>query len=476
MGVKSGTGQVFVTAIPLVISDLVAILFAGVVAILLGEAFLGVDISKAWMLHALTITGSFLTIGMLMGLYPATGVSPVFELRQSVLATAAAFVIMFLSNACFGVVSAAEWVVGCLGGAIACVIVPIARLASRKVLSGQSWWGERAVIIGSGPQGRAIYRFYNRATERGLRPLGVIDTDPKRGELASSDPETTISYLGSVSNLERLRRRMRLRWAVVAPGGCEQIDLNEVMRHASNVPNLLFLPSQFLLPSLWASTRECAGVMGVHLRDHLRNPVARIAKRCVDIAVSFAAILVLSPVFLIIALLIKIRDPGPVFYGHTRVGLNGTSFKAWKFRSMVVNADEVLESYLEANPVARQEWIEDQKLRRDPRIIDGIGGFLRKTSLDELPQLFNVLLGHMSVVGPRPIVTSEIDRYREMYPLYLRVRPGITGLWQISGRNDTSYEQRVRLDSYYVCNWSVWLDTYIMLRTMRTLVMREGAY
>ena len=143
---------------------------------------------------------------------------------------------------------------------------------------------------------------------------------------------------------------------------------------------------------------------------------------------------------------------------------------------MVVNADKVLEECLERDPEMRRQWIDDHKLKDDPRIIAGIGHFLRKTSMDELPQLWNVVRGDMSLVGPRPIVKKEIERYREMYPLYSRVRPGITGLWQVSGRNDTSYEQRVRLDSYYVCNWSLWLDAYLVLRTIRTILLREGAY
>jgi lipopolysaccharide/colanic/teichoic acid biosynthesis glycosyltransferase len=142
---------------------------------------------------------------------------------------------------------------------------------------------------------------------------------------------------------------------------------------------------------------------------------------------------------------------------------------------MVNNSEAILKDYLATHPDAMEEWRRDLKLRNDPRIIPGIGSFLRRTSLDELPQLWNVIVGDMSLVGPRPIVTDEVEKYQEVYPLYERVRPGMTGLWQVSGRNNTSYEDRVRLDHYYIRNWSLWFDYFILLRTFRTVVMREGS-
>ena len=185
-----------------------------------------------------------------------------------------------------------------------------------------------------------------------------------------------------------------------------------------------------------------------------------------------------SPLLLFIALWIKVTAPGPVFYRHHgRIGRSGRTFGAWKIRTMVTNADEILKEYLASNPAAQEEWNRDLKLKFDPRIIPGIGRFLRRTSLDELPQLLNVFKGDMSLVGPRPIYTAqEVEKFKELYPMYLRVRPGLTGLWQVSGRNNTSYEDRVRLDTYYVRNWSLWLDYFILLRTVRTLFLREGAY
>jgi len=198
------------------------------------------------------------------------------------------------------------------------------------------------------------------------------------------------------------------------------------------------------------------------------------AKRIFDIFVSFIAIIVILPITLPIFLLI-IRDGGAPLFSHNRIGRGGVVFPCLKFRTMVLNADEVLREFLANNPKSALEWQETQKLQNDPRIT-GLGKFLRKTSLDELPQLFNVLKGDMSLVGPRPIVASEVAHYRHKISDYQMVRPGITGLWQVSGRNNLSYEQRVNLDSWYVQNWSIWHDFAILLKTIPAVLRRDGAY
>ncbi len=202
--------------------------------------------------------------------------------------------------------------------------------------------------------------------------------------------------------------------------------------------------------------------------------IQHFLKAFVDKVGAVLGIVVLSPFFVILYLLIR-KDGGPAFYGHTRIGKNGKSFKCWKFRSMVSNADKMLESHLKKNPQARIEWEKDFKLKCDPRIT-ATGHFIRKTSLDEIPQLYNVLCGEMSLVGPRPIVDDEKHYYGDSLPLYLSVKPGITGLWQISGRNDTSYDERVSLDSWYAKNWTVRNDMIIMLKTVSVVLLRKGAY
>ncbi|MDA8743872.1 undecaprenyl-phosphate galactose phosphotransferase WbaP [Rubripirellula amarantea] len=472
----SGTVRFFLTAGSLLLVDAIAIVSClAATAIVMQFAF-GLNTNVSMFFQSLGVLACYFAIGSLMGLFPGTAVSPVLELRQLVRSCLISCALVLLLNKLFATLSFSELVIGTVGGIFTAICLPFARTFSRYQLAKFDWWGERAIIIGAGPQGRAIYNFHQRAPQRGLRPIGLVDFPQSPMEVTFDSGNPDLPYLGSVERISRLAQRYRIRWGIVAPAGCDTLSMNEVMKFSADLKNLLVLPSPYLLPSLWSSSRECAGVLGVHVSDHLRSPIAQAVKKLIDWVVAFFALIVLAPIIGTFVLMIKRQSPGPAFYGHERIGRGGKKFKAWKLRTMVTNADQVLEQHLEADPVMRMQWIEDQKLKNDPRIIPKIGHFLRKTSLDELPQLFNVLKGEMSIVGPRPIVTNEIGRYGDMYPLYLRVVPGITGLWQVSGRNDTSYDQRVRLDSYYVCNWSVWLDAYIVVRTFRTLLLREGAY
>ncbi|UCI34778.1 sugar transferase [Mesorhizobium sp. B4-1-4] len=199
-------------------------------------------------------------------------------------------------------------------------------------------------------------------------------------------------------------------------------------------------------------------------------PTGGPLKRIMDLIIASTALVLAAPVMILVGLLIKVTGGGPAIFSHTRVGFGGKPFKCYKFRSMVANSEEVLRAYLEANPHARKEWEEKHKIRNDPRVTF-FGRLLRKSSLDELPQLINILHGDMSCVGPRPIVADELKRYGEHQEEYLGTRPGLTGLWQVSGRSSMDYDNRVALDSQYVRHWSVWLDIVILLRTI-VAVMR----
>lgn len=197
--------------------------------------------------------------------------------------------------------------------------------------------------------------------------------------------------------------------------------------------------------------------------------------RVLDIALSLAALVVFAPLLLVVGIAVKLTSEGPAIFRHRRIGRDGQEFYCFKFRTMVCDADKRLAVLLRENPAARAEWERDHKLRNDPRITP-IGAFLRKTSLDELPQIFNVLLGTMSWVGPRPIVAGEIIRYGRRFNAYCKVRPGITGLWQISGRNDTSYRRRVAMDVLYVRTRSPLLYSMIIFRTIPAVLRQHGSY
>ncbi|MDE1176993.1 MAG: sugar transferase [Edaphobacter sp.] len=200
-----------------------------------------------------------------------------------------------------------------------------------------------------------------------------------------------------------------------------------------------------------------------------------MVKRIFDIALIILTVPVLILALGVVGLLVMLSSPGPIFYSHRRIRKNGAFFSMWKFRTMCVNSSEVLEDYLTKHPEARSEWNRTHKLRHDPRITP-IGSFLRRYSLDELPQFWNVLTGHMSLVGPRPIVAAEVEKYADSFECYCKVKPGLTGLWQVSGRSELTYDERVALDCEYVSHWSLRRDLKILLKTFNVVVTQDGAF
>lgn len=211
--------------------------------------------------------------------------------------------------------------------------------------------------------------------------------------------------------------------------------------------------------------------------DHLPTSLFRYRwiKRCFDLLFILLTLPLYLPVLVCISLVVLLSSPGPIFYSHRRIGRDGAFFSMWKFRTMCENSAEVLDAYLAAHPEARREWAHTHKLRTDPRVTP-VGRFLRQYSLDELPQLWNVVTGQMSLVGPRPIVAAEVEKYAEGFRWYCRVVPGLTGLWQVSGRSELSYPQRVALDCDYVERWTLRRDLVILSRTLRSVVNQDGAF
>jgi Undecaprenyl-phosphate galactose phosphotransferase WbaP len=253
-------------------------------------------------------------------------------------------------------------------------------------------------------------------------------------------------------------------------------QLAELVGRASiSFKHVLIIPNLGGITNSAVVARDFAGTFAVEIKHNLLVPWVRRCKRALDLVGTLAGGLLISPLLLTIVVLIKLDSPGPAFYGSPRRGSGGRQFRCWKFRTMHSGAERLLDEYLRDNPDLRAEWEQNYKLRDDPRITR-IGRFLRKTSLDELPQLWNVLLGEMSLVGPRPILEAEMPNYGETYELYKRVSPGMTGLWQVSGRNNISYADRVMMNAYYVRNWSIWLDLVILTRTIKIVLAARGSY
>lgn len=224
-----------------------------------------------------------------------------------------------------------------------------------------------------------------------------------------------------------------------------------------------------------SATRSATSAFFSAVESDVFPPTGGVLKRVFDVSAALTALVLISPLFLMLMLLVKLSDRGPAFYGHRRVGHSGKSFRCLKFRTMVVDGDKVLQAYLHANPKGMEEWRATRKLQNDPRVTL-VGAVLRKLSLDELPQLINIIRGEMSIVGPRPVVEDELELYETAAIYYLQSRPGLTGLWQVSGRNDVSYASRVAFDTHYVKNWSIGSDMMIIAKTIPAVCLSRGSY
>lgn len=329
------------------------------------------------------------------------------------------------------------------------------------------------IMIGAGRTAELMVDAFERNLGSGYRVVGLIEDNPEQSPLLQQ-----YRHLGSFSQAEDIIQAMGIRNVLItAPGLCREELVRLIYRIQPYVDKVMFVPDLFGVPvsglEVEALFNEQAILMKV--RNNLAQSRNRLLKWLFDSLFALAGCLFLLPVFALISILIYRDSPGPVVFAHRRVGSNGEMFPCFKFRTMVANAEEALERHLAENPAAKEEWDREFKLKDDPRITK-IGRFLRKTSLDELPQFFNVLRGEMSLVGPRPIVRGEIEKYGEFISDYYLVRPGITGMWQVGGRNDIDYPERVRMDSWYVRNWSFWLDVVMIFKTIRVVLERKGAY
>lgn len=359
------------------------------------------------------------------------------------------------------------WVITWL---IALAIVPMGRVFVKKLLINMKWYLKDTIIIGSGENAIDAYNALNSESYLGLNiqyfvksthdvfleyPVQEIHLDNIWSKV---DPEATQIVVA----LENGESELRDIW------------LRELTKHKcryiSVIPTLRGLP----LYSTDMSFLFSYEVMLLRINNNLAKRSSRFLKRTMDIIFSIFIIVLLSPLLIILYFLIK-KDGGPAIYGHTRIGRDRKPFSCLKFRSMVINSQEVLDELLRTDANARAEWEKDFKLKNDPRITR-IGHFIRKTSLDELPQLWNVLKGEMSLVGPRPIVQDELERYKDDVEYYLMAKPGMTGLWQVSGRNDVDYSTRVYFDAWYVKNWSLWNDIAVLFKTINVVLKRDGAY
>ena len=450
--------------------DLAAAGIALVIAVLLRHAFEGhYDFALYWHL-----SGSLLLFAAgyaLFGLYPGVGHNPVREIRQLTRATTLVFVLFATLLFLFKEGGTYSRVVFVIGWMLALVLVPLARTVIRQRFGNSVWWGYPVAIFGSGDSARGVIQGLMKRPELGLHPVAVFQDDEASGE---SFPGVPIR--GDFRSAPLYAKRLGLNHAIIAiPGivGPQLVGLLE--SHANVFRRVYVMPGLAEYSSFGVDIRDICNSVTLELRRSLLEPANQFVKRITDQSLSFVLGMMLLPVMLLIILIIRLESPGSALFFHRRIGHGGRQFRMWKFRTMRQNGAQILEEYLRQHPEEQAEWREKRKLRHDPRVTR-VGRVLRKTSLDELPQLWNVLRGDMSLVGPRPIVADEATKYNQWFDLYCRVVPGLTGLWQVSGRSDTDYQQRVDLDSYYVRNWSPWFDIYLLARTVRVVLRGEGAY
>lgn len=372
------------------------------------------------------------------------------------------------------------WVGGTWVLAIPALIT--ARLCFRSLCQANGRWGTKTVVVG-GPKAvlETLYALHaDHYADYQVRDIVVLHQGEGASPLSAADlPER---YRKARIGTTRAAAKAVMHgkaYVVLAPDDQGQEWLEDVLRDLvkTNLEYAL-VPPTLSFTVYGAKPHYFFGHNVVLLAPPRtgRPLLERIVKRTLDIGGATAGLIMLAPLFAVLAILIKKQGPGSkVFFGHTRIGKNGKPFPCWKFTSMVPNAEQILQTLLAQDPAARAEWERDFKLKNDPRITR-IGALLRKTSLDELPQLWNVLKGEMSLVGPRPIVASEQAYYADKINFYLSQKPGITGLWQVSGRNDTSYAYRVYLDEWYAHHGSFWHDIVILFETVGILLNRRGAY
>lgn len=443
-----------------------------------------------------------------MRLYSVTPPSPPDEIRNTVAAVTLVYagcwsVAILTRVASFYSMSHEGWLLGWLTAAI---LVPTFRGILRSALARKPWWGQPVVVMGAGKVGRAVVTMLQARPQLGLKPVAILDDNPARhgtvraawGEndiviepvrADDSEEEGTpsersaleqfsevegVPIVGGLDLAPALSQRLNLKTVVLAMPEMDAASmLNVIERFADGYTNVLVIPDLFNLTYFGAPTRYLGGALGIEVQRQLLLRGPRIIKRTMDVVLTSIGCVAILPLLVLFGIIIKLDSKGPIFHRQKRLGQDGVRFSALKFRTMFADAEQRLQEILARDPAYRAEYDQFHKLANDPRVTR-VGRVLRKYSLDELPQLWNVLVGEMSLVGPRPYLEREIPDMEQKEAIILRVKPGITGIWQVTWRNESTFEQRLQLDVEYVRNWSPWLDLYVLARTVPVVLGGTG--
>jgi Undecaprenyl-phosphate galactose phosphotransferase WbaP len=411
-----------------------------------------------------------LPVGLwLVRLYPGYGLTSVERLRRRLRTTFIFFMVFITWNFLLHESGRSRGVL-LFTFCVALVLPPFFQMLFRKILIRFNLWGTPVIILGAGMTGEHVVNSLLKEPILGYRPIALFDDDKaKWGSLIAGVP-----VVGNLCKADEYSDKVK--FALIAIPGAGRERVVDLARHLPFF-NVIIVPDLIGLQSLWVETRDLGGVIGLEIQKNLLLRRNWYMKRMLDYMLGVPLFVVSLPILIVFSLWTMLMSPGNPFYCQVREGRRGRKFKVWKMRTMFPHAEKLLQDYLEQNPSAQQEWNQFFKLKNDPRILPVVGTLLRKTSLDELPQLWNVLRGEMSLVGPRPFPHYHLEQFDESFREIRRsVMPGMTGLWQVNARSDGNLTVQETLDSYYIRNWSFWLDLSLLARTISVVVSGKGAY
>jgi len=360
-----------------------------------------------------------------------------------------------------------------LAGLISILVYPLFRLAAKTILARVRLWQKKVIILGTNATARLVAQGIRKNKMLGYDVVGSLTED---SQTPSQDLDG-VKVLGKVSELKEVCLNFEVKDVIIALPDYTQDQLIDVLEKCEDFAETIrIIPNIGSLFSLGVAVENLGDVLSLSVARNLVKPWNLLIKAVFEWTLATVLAVLFLPVFLVVAVLIRLDSKGPVIFVQERLGRRGRVFKFFKFRSMYTDGEKRLAKFLEEHPKAREEWDKFHKIKKgDPRVTR-VGRFLRKSSLDEIPQLIHVYKGDMSLVGPRPYVPQELGQMGKSYALISRVKPGLTGLWQISGRNLLTFNERLILDEHYIRNWSLWLDITILLRTARALATKEAAF
>jgi Undecaprenyl-phosphate galactose phosphotransferase WbaP len=450
-------------------SDLVALVLAGLVGYALW-ALPARSQSLALYLSLAPLLALFIFGYALAGLYPGFGLGPVETLRRQSYVTGFGFLVLAAFSFAFKLPPLYSRVTFSIALALSLIVMPLSRALVSHMARAWSWWNEPVVVIGAGERAARAVRGIRAAQHLGYEPVAVLSHAllVDRGDI---EGVPLVGGLEKGAALSAQGIRIALLEIDESQNRAFLDRLQQQFRH------VILLRQHYDLPVEGLNVRNLGTLIGIEYTNNLLVKGNQTLKGILDVVLGLSALIFAAPVIALAALAVKLIDGGPVFFYQDRAGRNGRRISVPKIRTMNIDAEKALAEYLAATPGAKEEWETRHKLRNDPRLVPYVGQFFRRYSIDEFPQLWTVLMGDMSLVGPRPFPDYHLRKFSpDFLDLRQRVRPGITGLWQVTVRSEGGIGEQEAYDSYYIRNWSVWLDIYLLSRTLATVISGRGAY